>query len=227
MFPWIVWYLWKARNDKCFNNKDTTAMDTLQLACHEAEAWRIAQITPETICEEEAHVRRYTENATGVVTGRWRCQIDASWIQQGDGTGLSFILYEEDSVIIEGQRSCRHSNSPLHAEAECLVWAMEELSGRGFKHVSFESNCQQLVQIIQSSKLWSALEPELDDIEILRSSFSFFSLCFISTSLNTRSRSLNTRVDSLAKEVRSRDLNFVDIEVLQQLAPAASMLGPV
>ena len=78
MFPWIVWYLWKARNDKCFNNKDTTAMDTLQLVCHEAEVWRIAQIMPETIGEEEAHVGRHTEDATRVKAGRWRCQIDAS-----------------------------------------------------------------------------------------------------------------------------------------------------
>lgn len=78
MFPWIIWYLWKARNDKCFNNKDTTAMDTLQLVCHEAEVWRIAQIMPETIGEEEAHVGRHTEDATRVKAGRWRCQIDAS-----------------------------------------------------------------------------------------------------------------------------------------------------
>lgn len=140
-------------------------------------------------------------------------------IQLGDGTGLGFILFEGDSVIVKGQSKCRHSNSPLHAEIECLVWAMEELSGRGFKHASFESDCQQLVQIILSSKSWPALKPELDDIETLRSSFSFFSLCFIS-------RSLNTHADSLAKESRSRDLNFVDIEVLQQLSLAASMLGP-
>ncbi|CAN6802877.1 unnamed protein product, partial [Brassica oleracea] len=50
--------------------------------------------------------------------------------------------------------------------------------------VSFESDCQQLVQIITSSKAWLALAPELDDIQLLRSSFSLFSLCFISKSLN-------------------------------------------
>ncbi|CAN6893039.1 unnamed protein product, partial [Brassica oleracea] len=112
--------------------------------------------------------------------------------------------------------------SPLHAEAECLVWAMEELSGRGFKHVNFESDCQQLVQIVTSPKAWPALAPELDDIQLLRSSFSLFSLCFIS-------RSLNLRADSLAKEARSRDSPFilVDVKVPQQLGFEARVLGPI
>ena len=50
----------------------------------------------------------------------------------------------------------------------------------------------------------------------------FFSLSFIP-------RSLNIRADTLAKEARSRELSFEFVDVLasQQLAPEASMLGPV
>ncbi|KAH0883043.1 hypothetical protein HID58_059139 [Brassica napus] len=86
-------------------------------------------------------------------------------------------------------------------------------------HMLNEDEAEAKIQVESyvnaSAPSWPALKPELDDIETLRSSFSFFSLCFIS-------RSLNTHADSLAKESRSRDLNFVDIEVLQQLSLAAS-----
>ena len=99
---------------------------------------------------------------------------------------------------------------------------MEELSSRGVKQVRFESDCQQLVHIINSSKQWPALEPELDAIESLRATFISFTLSFIS-------RSLNIRMDSLAKEARSCDLHFsiVDIVVPEPLSHEVSMLGPV
>ena len=39
-FPWIYWYIWKARSDKLFNGKVVSMIDTLQHASHEAEYWR-------------------------------------------------------------------------------------------------------------------------------------------------------------------------------------------
>ena len=99
---------------------------------------------------------------------------------------------------------------------------MEELSSRGFKQVRFESVCQQLIHIINFSKQWPALEPQLDVIESLRATFTSFTFSFIS-------RSLNIRADSLAKEARLRDSHFsiVDIVFPEPLAHEASMLGPV
>ncbi|KAF8095413.1 hypothetical protein N665_0333s0006, partial [Sinapis alba] len=42
-FPWILWYISKDINDKIFNNKDITPMDTLQLSVKEAKSWILAQ----------------------------------------------------------------------------------------------------------------------------------------------------------------------------------------
>ena len=39
-FSWICWYIWKARNDKLFNGKVVSPMDTIQHASLEAECWR-------------------------------------------------------------------------------------------------------------------------------------------------------------------------------------------
>ncbi|XP_048604702.1 uncharacterized protein LOC125582187 [Brassica napus] len=124
--------------------------------------------------------------------------------------------------VMRGQRKQINVPSPLHAEAESLVWAMEELSSRGFQQVCLESDCQQLVHIINYSKKWPALDPEVDAIEALRTSFTSFLLRFIS-------RFLNFRVDALAKEARSRDLHytFVDSMVPVLLTHEASTIRPV
>lgn len=96
IFPWIIWYLLKARNDKCFSNKDTSPMDTLQLARHEAEAWKLAQIMPEMVGANEIHEETQQAHGTFAATGRWRCQVDASWTEQDTETGLGFTLLEEN-----------------------------------------------------------------------------------------------------------------------------------
>ncbi|KAF2553573.1 hypothetical protein F2Q68_00035437 [Brassica cretica] len=49
-------------------------MDTLHLACHEAEAWKLSQITPYTILEDEAREGGQQANIRQGMTGRWRCQ---------------------------------------------------------------------------------------------------------------------------------------------------------
>lgn len=36
-FPWILWFIWKAQNEKLYNNKDISSPDTVQHALREAE----------------------------------------------------------------------------------------------------------------------------------------------------------------------------------------------
>ncbi|CAA7048872.1 unnamed protein product [Microthlaspi erraticum] len=48
-FPWILWYLWKARNEKVFKNREILPTNTLQLAKAEAEIWSVAQLVEKTM----------------------------------------------------------------------------------------------------------------------------------------------------------------------------------
>lgn len=49
--PWILWYIWKARNEKKFTNKDVTPVETIQFAVKEAESWRLAQKMTEIMAD--------------------------------------------------------------------------------------------------------------------------------------------------------------------------------
>ncbi|KAF2537549.1 hypothetical protein F2Q68_00021336 [Brassica cretica] len=71
----------------------------------------------------------------------------------------------------------------------------------GLTKECFESDCQQLVRLIQDPKAWLALGPELDEIDSLSSEFTTFSFCFIP-------RSDNVRAEFLAKACRSLAQNF-------------------
>lgn len=131
---------------------------------------------------------------------------------------MGFVLLDQEKEVIRGQCKGTQTESPLQAEAECLCWAMKEVSKRGLSQVTFESDCQQLVHIIQQKKHWHALDPELDVIEAMIPSFNVCYFKFIS-------RSANVRADSLAKDVRSRvrSFSFFEVKDLQRLAVETSL----
>ena len=123
-FPWTAWYIWKARNEKTFNGKDIAPADTIQVAQKEAESWKLAQIITE-ITEtqtEDQPVQAKTPQTSTIQ--KWRCQVDASWKSTTEATGLGFVLLEDDTPTLFGMKGNIKTASPLHAEAEGMLWAM-------------------------------------------------------------------------------------------------------
>ncbi|KAF2617184.1 hypothetical protein F2Q68_00038308 [Brassica cretica] len=126
----------------------------------------------------------------------------------------------QERQLCSGAKRVNTTESPLHAEAEGLIWAMQESLNRGYMSLHFESDCQQLVNLIQrDDEEWPALTPELDEFKALCTSFDTFSIAYVS-------RSLNIRADGLAKGVRSRDLRVPYLQrcVPWWLAPVANQM---
>ncbi|KAF2617185.1 hypothetical protein F2Q68_00038309 [Brassica cretica] len=154
---------------------------------------------------------------------QWICQVDASWISSRETTGLGFVIIDAGAAALFEAKRVNMTESPLHAEAEGLIWAMQESLNRGYMSLHFESDCQQLVNLIQrDDEEWPALAPELDEIKALCTSFDTFSIAYVS-------RSLNIRADGLAKGVRSRDLRVPYLQSCTPwwLAPVANQMEAV
>ncbi|KAG5383314.1 hypothetical protein IGI04_034784, partial [Brassica rapa subsp. trilocularis] len=128
---------------------------------------------------------------------RWRCQTDASWTNERDRAGMGFVLLEDDIPILFGTQGLSVAVSPLHAEAEGLLWAMQEVMRHGTRAVRFESDCEQLIKLIRDDEDWPSMATELDEIKDLSAEFIEFSIAYVP-------RSANIRADSLTKGKRSR-----------------------
>ncbi|KAF3527763.1 hypothetical protein DY000_02039796 [Brassica cretica] len=190
MFPWLIWYVWKARNEKCFNAKDISPLDTLQLAQQEAETWKVAQLGDEITEEDEPSIQRHQSlPPSHTRTDRRRRK-------------RSF----KDRFAIIGL-------SHLHAEAEGIIWAMKEARARGLDDINFVSDCQQLMNLVNRDEVWPALTTELNEIKYLLSKFQSVVLTFLPGSCNIRA-------DSLAKGGHSRAHCFAVVNSLVPLLPA-------
>ena len=87
--------------------------------------------------------------------------------------------------------------SPLHDEFNILLCAMKTALQLRFSTVSFESDCLQLVKLINEEEDWPILASEWNDSDHTRAMFSYFSISFIA-------RKHNVRADLLGKGARSQ-----------------------
>lgn len=122
----------------------------------------------------------------------------------------------KDSPVLFGAHGLETTISPLHAEAEGIIWALQEVLKTGNKEVRFELDCEQLVKLINKEEDWPAMAAELDEIKALSMEYTNISFKHIP-------RSSNIHADCLAKGGRSRVRNapYVDCFAPSWLATQA------
>lgn len=111
-----------------------------------------------------------------------------TWILENtryfSGQGWDSTLEGFDGLI--GARNTRASLSPLHAEIEAFIRAMESMRNLQQFHVTFETDCSQLVKMVSEPIEWTAYTIYLEDIWILRESCNHSEIINV---LRTRNKS--------------------------------------
>ena len=72
-FAWILWYIWKARNNKIFSNMDIDPRETLKLAELESSLWTETQVG-----NDPTRGLSVQTSPPLVTPGRWYF-LDGSW----------------------------------------------------------------------------------------------------------------------------------------------------
>lgn len=143
--PWVIWYIWKARNDKAFNGKDTTLLETVQLAKSEVESWRLAQIMEKPTDEDDGRARHEPlPPRTGPI-----CLTNASWHKDDTRFGGGMVLTTEDGMTTFGSFASNQVLTFLHAEFQTLLWAMRSFIQLDHSSVTFETDCLRLVNLFE------------------------------------------------------------------------------
>ncbi|XP_010495329.1 PREDICTED: uncharacterized protein LOC104772406 [Camelina sativa] len=83
-FPWLMWYIWKARNAKVFENRTEHPDEVVRLAEGEAASWFLAQTEEGDFVGPSppsfsARTPRGCPNSLSSVFSGYRCFVDGSW----------------------------------------------------------------------------------------------------------------------------------------------------
>ena len=85
------------------------------------------------------------------IPGRW-CFIDGSWKENDIFSGQGWLSTLEGFDGLIGARNVRVCLSPLHAEMETLIWAMECMRNLRQFQLTFATDCSQLVKMVSEPK---------------------------------------------------------------------------
>ncbi|XP_056854813.1 uncharacterized protein LOC108842133 [Raphanus sativus] len=192
-FAWILWYIWKGRNSKVFSNLDTEPRETLRRAMTESLLWMEAQ---QEIVQPQDQVTHTSDAVLPIRSGRW-CFTDGSWKPEDTFSGQGWYSTLEGFEGLLGARNTRASQTPLHAEVEALIWAMECMRNLRQYNVTFATDCSQLVKMVSEPGEWPAFASYLEDIKSLKRSFNSSEIIHIP-------RTQNNKADSLARSVRQQ-----------------------
>ena len=170
-------------------------MDTLKLAETESKLWAEAQIL-----NDKKRTTHIEANILPSIPGRW-CFTDGSWKENESFSGQGWYITLEGFAGLMGARNVRASLTPLHAEMEALLWAMECMKNLRQFQVTFATDCSQLVKMVSEPEEWPAFASYLEDIHILKESFTSAEIIFVP-------RMRNKKADSLARSAR-KETSFV------------------
>ena len=195
-FPWLLWYIWKARNDKIYSNKDANPQEILRLAEVESRMWTEAQLTVKAPTENS-----YTGNAHHLESLALEdsrvCYIDGAWKEGDKFTGQGWFCRKSGSTeVMMGAMNLRRSLSPLHAECEALIWAMKCMKTLQYSDVVFATDCSQLVKMVSTPEEWPAFSTHMEEFNRSKMFFPYFRIRHIL-------RAQNTLADKLARGARS------------------------
>ena len=165
LIPWLLWRLWKNRNEFLFRSREYTAPATVVKAREDATAWRSREEVKPVEAKTptlEAPTKRWTPpQAT-----RLKCNTDGSWKQETGEEGVGWVLRDSmGNLMWAGAKRITGMGSELEVEAEALRWAAQVLTGFGYRNVTFETDSQVLSKMLSGEEAtWPRVRPFIQEI---------------------------------------------------------------
>ncbi|CAE6102502.1 unnamed protein product [Arabidopsis arenosa] len=176
--PWILWRLWKSRNDYIFKGREISVQEVIRRAKEDEEEWRMRKeqsSQPPQVVITKQHRAKWKSPQPGWV----KCNTDGAWKAESINCGIGWILRDhEKKVLWLGARSLPRVGKVLEVEVESLRWAVLSMARFNYRKVIFETDSQQLVSLIRGEQENNHLNPMIQDIKHLLQQFEEYRVEF-------------------------------------------------
>uniref|UniRef100_A0A0D3D347 RNase H type-1 domain-containing protein n=1 Tax=Brassica oleracea var. oleracea TaxID=109376 RepID=A0A0D3D347_BRAOL len=172
-YPLMIWYIWKARNEKLFRGIDRGPLELVRHVESECQAWFDANEVAQAVTQDNINEEPQVVSLGNI------CLLDGSWTSSANFSGSGWAWMDSSgNTQLMGTRNFPRRESALHSEVEALRWAMENMLQHSTCQ-SFGTDCKELIAMVKDPQAWPSFSTELERIETLQICFPEFNITHV------------------------------------------------
>lgn len=165
-WPWIVWNLWKSRNEFLFQGQRGFAEEIVLKARKESEEWFLAQVVERVMEEEEAQEDISSKLKWTPPPKDWlMCNIALDWNKSTRSLGVAWVVRNHRGVVLcHSRRAFAEIKSLDEAKMETLLWAVASMESLRFNKIIMAGDFEVLFGAIMRPLAWPAFRFQREEI---------------------------------------------------------------
>ncbi|KAG5400453.1 hypothetical protein IGI04_015060 [Brassica rapa subsp. trilocularis] len=163
--PWILWTIWKNRNNLLYAETQESPSLLVQRTLEEASLWNELNKAESIGGQLQADMgisKQWIPPAQGMI----KCNIHASWRSDKQVIGAAWITRNHrGDVCMHARDALVPTPDKLAAEMECLLWVLRGLRDLRMEEVSIGTESQKLIDAVKNPARWPRYRCLLRQIE--------------------------------------------------------------
>ncbi|XP_057444760.1 uncharacterized protein LOC130737006 [Lotus japonicus] len=167
----LLWGIWKARNNKVFNSHALNPTEVIVLVQSLQGEYFKEHIAARRHPDQSLRVREqpsWKKPGAGLV----KCNTDASFKAPDVRSAGSLVLRDDSGHLLSAHARLFFTRSPVVAEAIALRDAAVHTSNLGCTHVLFEADALEVIQACNGVKPCGEISNIIQDIQLLSQGFA-------------------------------------------------------
>ncbi|KAF2608116.1 hypothetical protein F2Q68_00044290 [Brassica cretica] len=194
-FPWILWNLWKSRNELVFENSRTSPLSCVTKSVEEANIWFQVNGDSGDPVQTPAQPPPTSHQWERPPQDFLNCNIGSVWDHRYGLNGAGWLVRDHQGIAINhSRRAFVGSMSKREADLKSLHWAVESMVNMRLNNVILEASSIELRESLLEPHRFPELQSLIANILLLLSRLVSWSLLHVQESRNRVSNAIAVSV---------------------------------
>lgn len=174
--PWILWSLWKNRNNLFFDGLASTSPDLLKKILEDSEEWFLAQELELSDCVLD-RVQPLNRHCSWRPPEKpWlKCNVASVWNKDKSSCGMAWVLRNSlGNVLLHSRSALVQITSKGEAELLSCLWAIKDMQNLHILRVIFAFEPKEFVGVINRPSAWPSFKSQAESLLLALSYIQFW-----------------------------------------------------